>query len=150
VGTSGNDPIYGKGGNDALFGGDGNDWLFGGTGKDALTGGAGKDVFFFDTKPNKSTNIDTIKDFKVKDDSIYLENAIFKTIGKGSATKPGALKSGYFYAGTKAHDKDDRLIYNKKTGALSYDADGTGSQAQVQIAKLSKNLKMTHKDFFVI
>jgi serralysin len=33
---------------------------------------------------------------------------------------------------------------------LYYDADGTGSQAQVQIATLSKNLKMTYKDFFVI
>ena len=149
-GGGGNDRMVGGAGNDQLFGEIGNDWLFGGPGKDSLTGGPGKDVFIFNTRPNKSSNIDKILDFKVKDDSIYLENSVFKAIGKGSVTKPGALKSGYFYAGTKAHDQDDYLIYNKKTGALYYDADGTGFQAQVQIAMLSKNLKMTYKDFFVI
>ncbi|WP_404289669.1 calcium-binding protein [Microvirga sp. RSM25] len=148
-GGGGNDRMFGSAGNDTIFGEIGNDWLFGGTGKDSLTGGAGKDVFIFDKKPNKLSNIDKIMDFNVKDDSVYLENAIFK-IGKGSETKPGALKSGYFYAGTKAHDGDDHLIYNKKAGVLFYDADGTGSQAQVQIATLSKNLKLTHKDFFAI
>ena len=52
--------------------------------------------------------------------------------------------------GTKADDRDDYLIYNKKTGVLYYDADGSGSAKQVEIAKLSKNLKMNEKDFFVI
>ncbi|MGO4389420.1 calcium-binding protein, partial [Microvirga sp. 2YAF29] len=64
--------------------------------------------------------------------------------------KKGVIKSAEFYQGPKAHDRDDRLIYDKKTGALYYDADGTGAQAQIQIAALSKNLKMTYKDFFVI
>ena len=41
--------------------------------------------------------------------------------------KKGVLKSAEFYQGTKAHDTSDNLIYNKKTGALYYDADGTGS-----------------------
>ncbi|MGO4574274.1 calcium-binding protein, partial [Microvirga sp. 2TAF3] len=57
---------------------------------------------------------------------------------------------GFFTIGDKAKDKDDYLIYNKKTGVLSYDADGSGKGTAVEIAKLSKNLKMTAADFFVI
>src|SRR3712207_8447162 len=53
--------------------GDGNDWLFGGAGKDVLTGGAGADAFVFDSRPNKRTNLDSIKDFNVRDDSVYLD-----------------------------------------------------------------------------
>ncbi|MGO4574405.1 calcium-binding protein, partial [Microvirga sp. 2TAF3] len=94
----------------------------------------------FDTKPNKKTNLDTITDFNVKDDTIWLDNAVFKKLGKGSEAKPGQLAKGFFTIGDKAKDKDDYLIYNKKTGVLSYDADGSGKGTAVEIAKLSKNL----------
>ncbi|WP_198411745.1 calcium-binding protein [Microvirga flavescens] len=144
-GGAGNNVIYGYAGNDTLRGEAGNDKLYGGAGKDTLYGGDGKDIFVFDTKPNKKTNVDKIVDFSVKDDTIHLAKSIFKKI-----TKKGVLKSGEFYAGAAAHDANDRIIYNKKTGALYYDADGTGSAAQVQIATLSKKLKMTYKDFYVV
>ncbi len=136
---------------DVLTGGTSKDVLYGGLGKDKLTGGAGQDAFVFDTKPSKTKNLDTITDFTVKDDSIWLDNAIFKALGKkGTEDNPVLLKSSAFYAGSSAHDGNDRIIYNKKTGALFYDADGTGSAKQVQIATLSKSLKLTFKDFFVI
>jgi Ca2+-binding RTX toxin-like protein len=144
------DALYGFGGNDWMYGLDGDDRLDGGTGKDNMVGGTGRDTFVFSTRPSKTTNVDKIVDFNVAADSVHLENGIFKTIGKGTSSKPALLKSGFFYAGTKSHDVDDRVIYNKKTGALYYDADGTGAGAQVQIASLSKNLKITHKDFYVI
>jgi Ca2+-binding RTX toxin-like protein len=87
----------------------------------------------------------------VKDDSICLDNAVFKALGKaGSLTNPAKLKAGFFFAGTKAHDSNDHVIYNKKTGALFYDADGTGSKAQIQFATITKNLKMGTGDFFVV
>jgi hypothetical protein len=41
------------------------------------------------------------------------------------------LKSSAFHTGSAAHDKNDCIIYNKKTGALYYDADGTGTSNQV-------------------
>jgi Ca2+-binding RTX toxin-like protein len=149
-GDAGGDWLKGNAGNDKLFGHDGNDYLYGGIGKDVLSGGAGRDSFVFNTKAAK-TNIDRVTDFNVFDDSIYLENAIFNALGnKGSINKPVQLKKAEFALGNKAADGSDHVIYNKKTGALFYDADGTGSQAQVQIATLSKNLKMNHKDFFVI
>jgi Ca2+-binding RTX toxin-like protein len=65
-------------------------------------------------------------------------------------TKPLKIKKDMFWIGDKAHDASDRVIYNNKTGALSYDQDGTGAKAAVQIATLNKNLKMTFADFFVI
>ncbi len=55
-----------------------------------------------------------------------------------------------FWIGSKAHDKNDRIIYDNKKGILYYDADGTGAKAAVQIATISKKLLMTEKDFFII
>jgi Ca2+-binding RTX toxin-like protein len=168
IGSFGNERISGDAGNDLIRGGAGDDWIWGGNGKDKLYGGAGKDVIFggkgndtlwgergkdafaFDTKPNGS-NVDTIKDFKVRDDSIWLDNAVFKKIGPaGTELAPKLLKGGAFWTGDKAHDASDRVIYDKTTGALYYDQDGTGGAAQVKFAQLKPNLALTNKDFFVI
>jgi Ca2+-binding RTX toxin-like protein len=150
VGTAGRDSIKGLAGNDGLVGNTGNDTLYGGAGKDVLNGGDGQDVFVFDSKPNKKTNLDKIADFKVVDDSIWLENKIFTKLGKkGSEAAPAQLKKSFF-ALENAKDKDDYVIYSKKTGKLYFDVDGSGSKAAVEIATLSKKLAMTYKDFFVI
>ncbi|MBL0404346.1 calcium-binding protein [Microvirga aerilata] len=126
--------------------------LWGGLGNDQLTGELGKDIFVFDTKAHKSTNKDRIVDFNVKDDTIWLDNKVFSKLGKkGSETKPVQLKEDFFVTGTKAKDKNDTIIYDKKKGVLLYDADGSGSKVKaVEVATLSKNLKLTEKDFFVI
>jgi Ca2+-binding RTX toxin-like protein len=150
VGNTGADRIYGGAGNDQLLGGAGNDRLYGGLGNDQLRGEAGKDVFVFDTKLNKSTNVDRILDFIVRDDSVYLENRIFTKLGSGTESRPKKFTKDMFIEGKKAQDREDRIVYDKKTGALYYDQDGTGSKAQVKIATLNKNLKMTYADFFVI
>lgn len=149
-GRANNEYIKGFGGNDRLNGNDGNDWLSGGTGKDILTGGRGADGFVFDARPSKKTNYDTVRDFNVRDDSVYLDNAIFKKLGRGSEANPGKLNKAFFQIGERADDRNDYLIYNKKTGILYYDANGSGAGGQVEIAKLSKNLKLTYKDFFII
>ncbi|MBF9234913.1 PD40 domain-containing protein [Microvirga sp. BT350] len=143
------DTLSGGTGKDTLKGDDYANILRGGLGNDTLTGGAGKDVFVFDTKPNKKANLDKITDFKVKDDSIWLDNAVFKKLGKGTEDKPGKLNKGFFTIG-EAKDKNDYLVYNDKTGRLSYDADGNGAGKAVEIAILSKHLKLTAADFFVI
>jgi hypothetical protein len=148
-GAGGNDKLIGLGGNDVLLGGAGNDKLYGGLGRDTLTGGLGKDVFVFNTKPS-STAIDRIKDFSVPDDSIWLDNAVFTKLGSGSTAAPGKLKAGFFKTGSAAADANDYLVYNRKTGALLYDADGNGAGAAVQVATLAINLKLTAADFFVI
>ena len=60
------------------------------------------------------------------------------------------MASKMFYSGTKAHDKDDHIIYDKKKGVLYYDDDGIGSHKAIVIATLKKGLKMTYHDFLVI
>ncbi|MEE1658360.1 cadherin domain-containing protein [Microvirga sp. CF3062] len=150
AGSSGDDVVKGGAGKDTLGGGLGNDMLWGGLGNDVLTGGKGKDIFVFDTTTNKKTNVDKISDFSVKDDSIWLENAVFTRIGKGTELKPGKLAKDLFWTGKAAHDVSDRIVYDKATGALYYDQDGTGRAAQVKIATIKKGLPLTEKDFFVI
>jgi Ca2+-binding RTX toxin-like protein len=150
VGGSNADSFRGFGGNDVLTGGAGNDLLFGGLGKDVLTGGIGRDIFVFDSTPNNKTNIDTLKDFSVRDDSIWLDNAIFKKIGSGSAKKPGKLKKDFFALGSKAKDANDYLFYDIKKNALYYDSDGKGVKAAIQIAVLKKGVHLTAADLFVI
>jgi serralysin len=148
-GTAETEVIKGSAKADMIYGGAGDDTIYGGAGKDTLRGDAGKDVFVFDTRPSKS-NIDTIKSYKTRDDSIWLENSVFTKLGRGTPENPQKLASKAFWAGEKAHDANDRIIYNKKTGALYYDQDGTGSNAAVQFATIDKNLKMNASEFFVI
>jgi Ca2+-binding RTX toxin-like protein len=151
AGSVDNDIFKGGAGTDKLGGGLGDDILWGRIGKDVLTGNAGRDIFVFDTKLNKRTNLDKIADFNVKDDSIWLDNAIFKKLGKkGSELAPAKLNKAFFTIGAKAKDANDYLVYNKSKGVLYYDIDGSGGKAAVEIATLKKNLKMTYKDFFII
>ncbi|WP_262296934.1 hypothetical protein [Microvirga sesbaniae] len=149
-GTGGDDRIVAGAGKDRLGGGLGNDTLNGGAGNDILTGGGGRDVFVFDSKlgktnpANKKSNLDKIVDFSFTDDTIHLAKSIFSTI------KKGALAKGAFHVGTAAHDASDRIIYNKNTGALLYDKDGTGAKQAVQFATLAGHpLKVSASDFFV-
>lgn len=83
-------------------------------------------------------------------DSIWLDNAIFKKLGKkGSELKPAKL-SRKFFALDEAKDKNDYIIYDTKTGTLSYDVDGSGAKAAVRFAKVKVGLEITASDFFVI
>ena len=149
-GTSSSDTIMGGSGRDAFTGGRGHDKLWGGLGNDTLEGGAGKDIFVFDTKPSRNANKDKLVDFKVADDTIWLDNKIFTKLGKGSESEPVLLRKEFFVVGSKAKDRNDYIVYDKAKGVLSYDADGSGRGKAVEFASLSKNLKITYKDFFVI
>jgi serralysin len=150
IGGSGGDELIGNAAANTLIGNGGSDVLWGDAGNDVLRGGAGRDFFAFDTKPNKSTNKDKIADFSVAMDTIWLDNQAFSKLGKGSYGSPVKLKQDMFVKGSKAKDREDRIIYDSKKGVLLYDADGTGSKKMIEIATLKKGLAMTHNDFFVI
>jgi serralysin len=144
-GGSGSDTILGNMAANKLEGAGGNDTLTGGTGKDTLLGGAGNDRFVFNAKLG-STNIDTITDFKRASDRIGLDDAIFKAIGS-------KLDAGEFYAKSgaiKAHDADDRVIYNSGTGALYYDADGNKAGASIHFALLISKPALSAADFLIV
>ncbi|MET0427788.1 MAG: cadherin domain-containing protein, partial [Microvirga sp.] len=144
-GESGNDLLQGFGGNDYLYGEAGNDILRGGAGNDVVFGGAGRDEFVLDTRPNARRNVDSFVDFAKGQDRIDLVKSIFKAIGR-----KGGLAKDAFHPGNHAADAQDRILYDRKSGGLFYDPDGTGHAAAIQIAALQKNLKLSHKDFFVI
>ncbi|MBQ0823141.1 right-handed parallel beta-helix repeat-containing protein [Microvirga terrae] len=154
-GDGGNDKLYGNSGRDYVFGGNGHDSISGGAGNDILSGNAGRDVFIFDSRlGNSSTdrkvNFDTILDYSAKDDSIWLDNAVFRKLGLGSSANPTKLDADVFHIGTRAKDQNDYILYNKKTGVLSYDSDGSGSRKPVEFAQLKKGLALTYHDFFVV
>ena len=71
-------------GNDTLDGGDGNDTLFGDGGNDLMTGGAGADRFTFQDSLGTG-NADHVADFATGSDKILLENAVFASLGAGTA-----------------------------------------------------------------
>ncbi|MBV5303814.1 MAG: hypothetical protein JZU70_06405, partial [Chlorobium sp.] len=124
--------MIGNAGANALTGTIQNDTLEGGSGNDTLTGGSGSDDFVFNTAPNSITNKDTITDFQPGADELQFSKAIFAALGD-----EGELKVEQFWSSATAvaaHDSDDRIIYNTSTGALYYDADGTGGIAAVQVA----------------
>jgi uncharacterized protein (TIGR01370 family) len=128
IGNAGINIIDGKGGSDTLY------------------GGAGRDYFTFSTAPSAS-NVDTIVDFKAPDDTIRLENAIFKAL-----TATGPLASSAFWASTAgvAHDSNDRIIYDTVTGRLFYDANGSAAGGSIHFATLTGHPTITAADFVVI
>lgn len=142
----GNDTLRGGAGNDKLDGGAGNDFIDGSTGQDTLIGGAGQDTFLFNVAVT-AANADIITDFRVVDDTIRLDRSFFTGI---AAT--GTLTANAFTKNTsgQATDALDRIIYETDTGALWYDADGTGGTARLLVATLGTGLAMTNADFFVV
>ena len=125
--------IDGNAAANVLNGGAGNDVLTGGGGNDTLVGGLGSDFFVFIVAANATSNRDTVADFQSGLDKIQLSRSVFTALGTASAT----LSEGQFWSGAgvvKGHDANDRVLYNTSTGALYYDADGSGSAAAVQIA----------------
>ncbi len=144
-GNSGNNQLIGAVGRDMLFAGGGDDVVIGGDGNDTLEGGLGIDVFRFDSA--LTSGFDTINDFTPADDTIQLENAIFTKL-----TLVGTLAAARFVNGTAALDANDNVIYNPSTGVVSYDADGSGVGAAVQIALLgvTTHPALTAADFVVV
>jgi hypothetical protein len=142
-GTSGADRLTGTPGNDRIDGKSGNDMIWAKNGSDVLSGGAGKDTFTFDTEPG-AKNVDVILDFNVADDTIRLNDTAFTKL------KSGKLSASSFVVGTKALDSNDRIIYDNKSGALSYDADGSGSMAAIKFAEIDNLAKLTAADFLII
>ena len=115
----------------------------GGAGSDILNGSVGSDTFVFDYALS-GVNVDTIADFVTGIDHIELASAIFSTAGGA-----GLLASAAFFAGTAAHDADDRIIYDGTTGNIYYDADGIGGAAKKLFAEVTPGLALTNTDFTI-
>ena len=148
IGGSGNDKLIGNhaannlqggAGNDTLDGNKGKDTLDGGNGTDKLIGGAGSDIFILTHR----SGVDTISDFSVIDDTIWLR-------GFSGLKISGPLAESRFVLGNQALDANDLILYDAPTGILFYDSDGNGSAAAVKIAVVGANLEITHADLTVV
>jgi predicted outer membrane repeat protein len=139
VGGKGNDALSGGSGSDRIAGQYGNDKITGGYGDDILSGGRGYDRFVFDNL----TSIDTVTDFDVRYDRIYLNHSVFN----GLAT--GQLGDSKLVVGWGAEHYYNHVIYNPATGDLSFDIDGNGSVEAVTFASLKPWLDLTASDIYV-
>jgi Ca2+-binding RTX toxin-like protein len=151
LGTDRSDLIRGGSGKDTLSGGNGNDTLSGGAGTDLLTGGKGSDIFLFDRSTPTTAGPDMIQDFKTAEyDRIHLSQNTFSGF---KASDFGRLKASAFVLGSKALDREDRIIYDQASGKLYYDADGTGGSTQFHIATFTNSgtkPALTYASFFIV
>ena len=142
--------LYGASDGDTLSGGGGSDRLYGGAGNDELSGGAGRDSFYFNTALDGASNVDTIRGFSSiagASDYIYLDDAIFS----GVVNAGGSLDASQFVANAGGvATATSLIIYDTATGALYYDADGSGSaSARVQFATIANHATLEASDFVV-
>jgi uncharacterized protein len=132
---SGVENVVGTAYRDTIIGDDGANILDGAGGNDVLTGGAGADVFRF----GANGGFDRITDFLSGTDRISLSTTEFAH----SATFDLVQGAGAQVATTT----NSTFLYDSVTGVLSYDADGTGAGAAVDIANLGSGQSLTPADF---
>ncbi|RDI54870.1 cadherin domain-containing protein [Microvirga subterranea] len=146
TGTDFGDKLFGGTRNDRFTGGMGDDTLSGAGGNDTLDGGAGSDVFMFTTRPNATTNMDTIKNFD-SGDRIHLTKSAVAFAALGAL---GELTDLEFEIGTVATKTTTRILYDDQSGKLYYDSNGSAAGGQVQFALLETKPVLNHTHFWVI
>lgn len=126
--------IEGLAGNDTITASINGGIVIGGDGADVITfstTGAAADTLVF----NSLVGVDTIANYTVADDSIQLSKAVYAALGSVGALTVAEFASGVDAAAiAAASTAATRITYDTTTGALSYDADGIGSGAAVQLA----------------
>ncbi len=145
----GNDSLYGGTGRDVMYGGAGSDLLYGGAGLDYLSGGSGADAFVFNTRPAGDgwAEADVVRDF-TSEDMVAIDNAVFPNL-----TVEGWLPSYMFKVVGDARgvvDSNDRLIYNDRTGYLTYDWNGSATGGRVLIAEFEGAPDLRASDIYIV
>ena len=130
IGTTKADVFVGNSGNDTLTGGGGADtFVFGKVHEMVVTGAATAPQSYVDTAFNL-TGVDTITDFLHGSDKIELHLDQYTNLSGFSAANLVSSATG------AAADANDYLLFNTTSKMLSYDADGNGAGAAVDIATL--------------
>jgi Ca2+-binding RTX toxin-like protein len=136
-----------------MKGGAGGDTLIAGR-HAVMTGDGGADVFEL-TTPNASVspNGDRMTDFAHGTDKLAFSNAGFHLGLTKASTTPQKLPALLFSTKTDgSFDKPgERFAYSKSTGALFFDADGSGaSRGRQLIATLADRPTLTAGDLFFV
>ena len=128
-GGDGPDSLTGWIYDDTLSGAAGDDRITGLRGDDTLTGGDGEDTFVF---LDPADGVDTITDFVSGEDRIEVSALRFTALTPGQTDALGTV-----------------LFYDTNTGALTYDPDGVGGDAGVEVAILSGAPALAGSDILV-
>ena len=83
-------------------------------------------------------------------DQLRFEDAAFTAIGATGTWAAGDARFWAAAGATSGHDANDRVVYNSTTGALYYDADGSGAGSAVLVATLQGTPTVSATDITVI
>lgn len=150
AGFGSNDTLVGGAGNDHLFGGDGADTLRGGKGLDHLHGEDGNDRFEFTRLNDGMDTIHWFSNSAGDNDALRFKADVFGALGRGGDGL-GVVLARHFQSSFSpaAATADVRFIYERDTGFLFYDSDGTGSAAAVHIATFNNYPNLTAEDIIL-
>jgi Ca2+-binding RTX toxin-like protein len=145
LGGSHGDRLFGRGGNDALSGRGGRDFLDGGTGSDVLVGGPGADRFLFRSFNDGG---DAIRDFtgnrQGTADRLVIDTDEFGGTAGTRIVLIKDLDKPLPPSGTET------ILYDKPSGEVYYDPDGTGGRHSVLIATLDNHAVLHINDVWLV
>ncbi|MDA9894718.1 hypothetical protein N9D98_01605, partial [Amylibacter sp.] len=146
--------INGFGFNDFILSGKGNDTITGGSGDDNILAGLGDDVIIMSDLANDNNGFDSLRSFTSSTDTLGVGEGsdtiqfsgsdlqgvtgFSQYTGAGNTVTGGGVTAEFLVGsnGIAADEEGATFIYNTSTGILSFDADGTGDEAKIDIAKL--------------
>jgi Ca2+-binding RTX toxin-like protein len=135
-----NDNVLGTEGDNFILGSPGKDTMNGKGGNDRVTMREGQDTFIYD----RPEGVTQFLDFNPQEDTIQVSAE-----GFGGGLQPGTLNPDAF-ATSGATTPNTRFVYDDGTGALSFDADGSGSGKAIQIGQFWPTNGVTSSDIQVI